>query len=263
MASRSCIRASAGGRSSRTSCRRSSTSGSSRSRLATPGLGPNRIAAELARARWAVCSSATTASGAASSGTGSTRAASASSWSPATRLRPSRRASPSRSGTSRPSGRAPPEGMDSFYVGRLTGTKGAVWHLTAIDVASSYASAEFVSCPRGNPDRRADLQARLLRRRPAAGGRLGDSSASSPTTAASTARPASAPPRPARRPSHPDPRRTTAEKRGGRITPPNDPRGMPATRLRSLPARPLHRAQTRPRQLPPPLRPRARPHPAA
>lgn len=42
-------------------------------------------------------------------------------------------------------------GMDSFYVGRLAGTKGAVWQLTAIDVASSYAWAELVSCPRGNP----------------------------------------------------------------------------------------------------------------
>ena len=33
-------------------------------------------------------------------------------------------------------------GIDCFYVGRLTGTKGAVWQLTAIDVCSSYAWAE-------------------------------------------------------------------------------------------------------------------------
>ncbi|MGH3042542.1 MAG: hypothetical protein ACRDNG_12535, partial [Gaiellaceae bacterium] len=41
--------------------------------------------------------------------------------------------------------------MDCFHVGRLAGTKGAVWQLSAIDVASSFAWAELVSCPRGNP----------------------------------------------------------------------------------------------------------------
>ena len=35
--------------------------------------------------------------------------------------------------------------MDCFYVGRLTGTKGAVWQYTAIDVASSYGWAELHS----------------------------------------------------------------------------------------------------------------------
>jgi transposase InsO family protein len=42
-------------------------------------------------------------------------------------------------------------GIDCFFVGRLSGTKGSVWQLTAIDVASSYAWAELVSCPHGNP----------------------------------------------------------------------------------------------------------------
>ena len=42
-------------------------------------------------------------------------------------------------------------GIDCFFVGRLTGTKGSVWQLTAIDVASSFAWAELVSCPQGNP----------------------------------------------------------------------------------------------------------------
>jgi hypothetical protein len=41
--------------------------------------------------------------------------------------------------------------MDSFFVGRLSGTKGAVWQLTAIEVHSSHAGAELCSCPRGNP----------------------------------------------------------------------------------------------------------------
>ena len=35
-------------------------------------------------------------------------------------------------------------GIDCFYVGRLRGTDGAIWQLTAIDVCSSYAWAELV-----------------------------------------------------------------------------------------------------------------------
>jgi transposase InsO family protein len=35
-------------------------------------------------------------------------------------------------------------GLDCFYVGRLSGTKGAVWQYTAIDVASGYAWAALV-----------------------------------------------------------------------------------------------------------------------
>jgi transposase InsO family protein len=42
-------------------------------------------------------------------------------------------------------------GIDCFFVGRLQGTKGSVWQLTAIDVASSFAWAELVSCPHGHP----------------------------------------------------------------------------------------------------------------
>jgi transposase InsO family protein len=42
-------------------------------------------------------------------------------------------------------------GIDCFYVGRLHGTKGTVWQLTAIDTYSSYAWAELVACERGAP----------------------------------------------------------------------------------------------------------------
>jgi transposase InsO family protein len=42
-------------------------------------------------------------------------------------------------------------GMDCFYVGRLRKTEGAVWQLTAIDIASSYGWAELVVCKQGNP----------------------------------------------------------------------------------------------------------------
>jgi transposase InsO family protein len=42
-------------------------------------------------------------------------------------------------------------GIDCFYVGRLRKTSGAIWQLTAIDVASSFAWAELVTCPNDNP----------------------------------------------------------------------------------------------------------------
>lgn len=41
-------------------------------------------------------------------------------------------------------------GLDCFYLGRLSGTRGAVWQYTAVDVASSYAWAELHASPR-NP----------------------------------------------------------------------------------------------------------------
>jgi hypothetical protein len=41
--------------------------------------------------------------------------------------------------------------MDCFYVGRLRGTQGAIWQLTATDIASAYGWAELVICPRQNP----------------------------------------------------------------------------------------------------------------
>ena len=53
-------------------------------------------------------------------------------------------------------------GMDCFFVGRLSGTKGAVWQLTAIDVHSSFAWAELVRCPSGQPT--GEQTSRLARR---------------------------------------------------------------------------------------------------
>jgi hypothetical protein len=121
--------------------------------LGHPGLGPNRAAAELARARWG---------GLLVSHNGIWRclkrhglntrgkrlflvAGFAASSEPPCEPEPERHLAAERPGA--------PEGMDSFYVGRLTGTKGAVWHLTAIDVASSYArpssSAARAAIPTG------------------------------------------------------------------------------------------------------------------
>jgi transposase InsO family protein len=42
-------------------------------------------------------------------------------------------------------------GLDCFYVGRLRKTEGAIWQLTAIDCYSSFAWAELVTCKQGNP----------------------------------------------------------------------------------------------------------------
>jgi Integrase core domain/Homeodomain-like domain len=95
--------------------------------------------------------SATTVSGAACAGTGSTPAQSGSRSSPATRHRTSRRASRSRSGTSRPERPGELVGIDCFFVGRLQGTKGSVWQLSALDIASSFAWTELVTCRHGNP----------------------------------------------------------------------------------------------------------------
>jgi transposase len=53
-------------------------------------------------------------------------------------------------------------GFDCFYVGRLKGTNGAVWQLTAIDCYSSYAWAELVVCRNDNPS--ATQTSKLARR---------------------------------------------------------------------------------------------------
>ena len=42
-------------------------------------------------------------------------------------------------------------GIDAFKVGRLKGTEGDVWQLTAIDIYSSFGWAELIACPSGNP----------------------------------------------------------------------------------------------------------------
>jgi transposase len=60
-------------------------------------------------------------------------------------------------------------GMDCFYVGRLRDTRHPVWQLTAIDCYSSYAWAELVTCPTNQPSamqtsRLAHRVARDLRR---------------------------------------------------------------------------------------------------
>ena len=65
-------------------------------------------------------------------------------------------------------------GFDCFFVGRLKGTDGAVWQLTAIDCYSSFAWAELVVCREGNPtaQQTSKLARRVARELKAAGWQL-------------------------------------------------------------------------------------------
>jgi transposase InsO family protein len=119
--------------------------------LAHPGFGPKRISAELARERWG---------GLRISANGIWRVLRRHGLNTRTRRLslvagyaaryerkpaqpdPERHVEASRPGEL--------VGLDCFYVGRLSGTKGAVWQHTAIDVASGYAWAELHTSPR-NP----------------------------------------------------------------------------------------------------------------
>lgn len=142
--------------------------------LGHPGLGPARIAAELRRPRWG---------GLVVSHNGVWRclrrhglntrqrrlslvAGYAAPHEPPREREPERHVEANRPGEL--------VGMDSFFVGRLSGTKGAVWQLTAIDVASSFAWAELVTCPRGNPtgEQSSKLARRVASELQAAGWRL-------------------------------------------------------------------------------------------
>jgi transposase InsO family protein len=118
--------------------------------LAHPGLGPNRVAAELARERW-----------------GGLRVSRNGVYKCLRRHGLARRADrlalvagyaapPERERPVAPELHIEAENpgdvvqIDCFYVGRLSGTKGMVWQHTAIDVVSGYCWAELHTTPR-NP----------------------------------------------------------------------------------------------------------------
>jgi transposase len=111
--------------------------------LAHPGFGPRRISAELAREKWG---------GLRISANGvwrclrrhglSTRARRLSlvaGYAARYERRPAEPEPERHVDASRPGELV---GLDCFYIGRLSGTKGALWQYTAIDVASGYAWAE-------------------------------------------------------------------------------------------------------------------------
>src|ERR671932_1505986 len=158
---RSCAPASGGGRRCRTPCRRCSRSGCSRLPSPIPGSGRAASPRSSPARSGAGSGARTRACGASCAATAAPRGPSAArSW-PAT----GRPTSPRGSSRERHlEAERPGElvGVDSFFVGRLQGTKGAVWQLSAIDVASSFAWAELVRCPSGHPT--GEQTSRLARR---------------------------------------------------------------------------------------------------
>jgi transposase InsO family protein len=130
--------------------------------LGHPGLGPRRIAAQLARSEWGgVIVSANGVYKTLRRHGLNTRAK---------RLglvagyrapyEPPRQPEPDpHIDTSRPGELV---GIDCFYVGRLHGTAGTVWQITAIDTYSSFAWAELVTS--GNDGPRAEHTSQLARR---------------------------------------------------------------------------------------------------
>jgi transposase InsO family protein len=119
--------------------------------LAHPGLGPRRISAELARERWGglrispngiwrvLCRHGLN--------TRSKRLSLVAGYAARYERAPSRPEPERHLEAQRPGELV---GLDCFYIGRLSGTKGAVWQYTAIDLASGYAWAELHASPR-NP----------------------------------------------------------------------------------------------------------------
>jgi transposase InsO family protein len=118
--------------------------------LGQPGLGPKRISAELARERWGgLCISANGVWRVLKRhglNTRRRRLALVAGYAAVYERRPERE--PERHVEASQPGEL--VGLDCFYVGRLSGTKGTVWQYTAIDVASGFAWAELRTSPR-NP----------------------------------------------------------------------------------------------------------------
>jgi transposase InsO family protein len=119
--------------------------------IAHPGLGPKRIAAELRRHKWGAIVVSPNGVWKVLCRHGlNTRAKRlglvagyAAPYEPPRDPGPERHIDVSRPGEL--------VGIDCFYVGRLRGTEGKVWQLTAIDVASSFGWAELVVAKQGNP----------------------------------------------------------------------------------------------------------------
>ena len=118
--------------------------------LAHPGLGPQRVASELARPKWGgICVSKNGVwRTLRRHGLSTRRRRLALVAGYAAPYEPPREPTERHMQADRPGELV---GMDCFFVGRLRGTKHPVWQLTVIDVRSSYAWAELVTCPTGHP----------------------------------------------------------------------------------------------------------------
>jgi transposase len=208
--------------------------------IAHPGLGPRRVASELAREKWGGI--VVSANGVwkvlcrHGLNTRSKRlgliAGYAAPYEPPRDPGPERHINVSRPGEL--------VGIDCFYVGRLKGTDGAIWQLTAIDIASSYAWAELVICKQGNPTalQTSKLAQRLAKELKAAGWALERMLSDNGRSRETAGRP------------YPHPCRTPSDQRQRRGAPQDDPRRVLAARVRSLYLPPLHRAEERARHLP-------------
>jgi transposase len=234
--------------------------------LAHPGLGPARIAAELAKPRWG---------GLAVSHNGVWRclrrhglntrakrlalvAGYAAAYEPPREPEPERHVEADRPGEL--------VGIDCFHVGRLAGTKGAVWQLSAIDVCSSFAWAELVSCPKGNPtgEQTSKLARRVAAQLRAAGWKLERVLTDNGGEFRSTSFRSTLDQLGAR---HAHPRRSPPDQRRRRVAPPNHPRRMlatspsPATCTSASPGSSVTSPTTSLQPRARPRRPHPRPHP--
>jgi transposase len=222
--------------------------------IAHPGLGPRRVASELAREKWGGILVSPNGVWKVLARHGlSTRAKRlgliagyAAPYEPPRDPGPEQHIEVSRPGEL--------VGIDCFYVGRLKKTDGAIWQLTAIDIASSYAWAELVICKQGNPTaaQTSKLAQRVATELKAAGWRLermlsdnGNEFRGHDFTETLAK---------LKRPPQPHPRRTPTNQRQRRGASEDDPRRVLATRLRSLHLPKLHRAEKRARDLPALLR---------
>jgi transposase InsO family protein len=119
--------------------------------LGHPGLGPRRIAAQLARPEWGALKVSPNGVWKVLRRHGiSTRTKRLSLIAGyRTEIGPPRHPEPEpKIQTSHPGELV---GIDCFFVGRLHDTKGAVWQITAIDTYSSYAWTDLVRCKTGQP----------------------------------------------------------------------------------------------------------------
>jgi transposase InsO family protein len=142
--------------------------------IAHPGLGPRRIASELGREKWGgivvsgngvwrcLCRHGLNTRGKRLSLIAGYRAP----YEPPREPQPEPHIEVERPGEL--------VGFDCFFVGRLRGTNGAVWQLTAIDCFSSFSWAELVVCREGNPSAKqtSTLARRVARELKAAGWQL-------------------------------------------------------------------------------------------
>jgi transposase len=209
--------------------------------IAHPGLGPKRVASELARPKWGAIIVSPNGVWKVLCRHGlSTRAKRlgliagyAAPYEPPRDPGPERHIDVDRPGEL--------VGIDCFYVGRLRGTHGAIWQLTAIDVYSSFAWGELVICPTDQPTatQTSKLARRVASELKAAGWRVervlpdnANESRGLPFGRSLTRLGTRHSRNPRRPPANHRPRRSAAQ---------DDPRRVLATSVRTLPLPALHR----------------------